>query len=45
LPSWVDAYVSVGEPLERLAFLLRRILNGEPALRDGPRFVSPQDAA
>jgi DNA-binding NtrC family response regulator len=45
LPSWVDAYLSVSEPLERLTFLLQRTLNGEPALRDGPRSVSPRDAA
>ncbi len=45
LPPWVDAYVSVGEPLERLTFLLQRMLSGEPVLHDGPRSVSPQDAA
>jgi DNA-binding NtrC family response regulator len=45
MPSWVDAYVSVSEPLERLTCLLRRMLNGELALRDAPRYVSPRDAA
>jgi DNA-binding NtrC family response regulator len=44
LPSWVDAYVSVSEPPERLTSLLRRMLNGELGLHDG-RSVSPRDAA
>jgi response regulator RpfG family c-di-GMP phosphodiesterase len=34
LPSWVSAYVSVGEPLERLTSLLRRMLNGKVAVQD-----------
>jgi DNA-binding NtrC family response regulator len=45
MPSWVDAYVSVSEPLERLTCLLRRMLNGELAVRDGSRSDSPRDAA
>jgi DNA-binding NtrC family response regulator len=45
LPSWIDAYVSVSEPLERLTFLLQRMLNGEPALHDGLRSDSPRNAA
>ena len=45
LPSWVDAYVSVSEPLERITSLLRRLLNGELAVHDGPRSDSPRDTA
>jgi response regulator RpfG family c-di-GMP phosphodiesterase len=41
-PPWVDAYVSAGEPLERLASLLRKMLNGELAVQDGPPSDSPQ---
>jgi response regulator RpfG family c-di-GMP phosphodiesterase len=44
LPQWVDAYVSVGEPLERLTSLLRKMLNGELAVQVGPRSDSPRDA-
>lgn len=44
-PSWVDAYVSVAEPLERLTSLLWRMLHGELALRDGSRSISPRDVA
>jgi response regulator RpfG family c-di-GMP phosphodiesterase len=45
LPLWVDAYVSVGEPLERLTSLMRRMLNGELAVHDGPPPDSPRDTA
>jgi DNA-binding NtrC family response regulator len=34
LPSWVDAYVSVGEPLEKLTSVLRTLLNEEPAIHE-----------
>jgi DNA-binding NtrC family response regulator len=34
LPSWVDAYVSAGEPLEKLTSILRRMLKDEPAVDD-----------
>jgi len=44
LPSWVDAYVSAGEPLERLTSLLRRVLKGELAVHVGPHSDSPRDA-
>jgi DNA-binding NtrC family response regulator len=37
LPSWVDAYVSVGDPLEKLTTLLRTLLNDEPAIHEGLR--------
>ena len=42
LPSWVDAYVSVVDPLERLTSLLRRMVNGELAVHDGPPSDSPR---
>ena len=48
LPPWVDAHVSVGEPLESLTSLLRKMLNekvGEVAVHDDSRPDHSQDAA
>ncbi len=36
LPSWVDAYVSLEESLEKLTSILQRILDAEPAIHDYP---------
>ena len=35
LPLWVDAYVSVGEPIEKLTSILRTLLVDEQAIPDG----------
>jgi|GraSoi2013_115cm_1033766.scaffolds.fasta_scaffold00209_5 DNA-binding NtrC family response regulator len=34
LPSWVDAYVSPGDPLEKLTAILQRMLDADPAIHD-----------
>ena len=45
LPLWVDAYVSIEDPFERLTSLLGKMLNGEPAIHDQPCSDSARDAA